>query len=224
MIEPITPLDVPGILRYNTVMKLIRLCFLVVSSLAAFAQSAHADIALTHKGQSTGYFIKVIHEGATVGFQLYSGDTYVKNLGNQNRYSISEIEKYNESLPVQIKYDHGRHIAFHVGGSIIGVAAGIVVTKMIASANHGSGGGMFSGLGEAIAGLIAIGPATIIGGIGGYFGAGALDHYFFVSADRHELRAVLTSSAMLKNDRVVLDVENAVEAAAELDSALREIR
>ena len=204
-------------------MILIRFCFLIAVSFALLNPPAQADIALTHQGQATGYFIKVLHEGDSVGFQLFAGESYVKNLGTRNRYAISEIEKYNESLPVEIKYDHGRHIAFHVGGSIIGIAGGIIVTKMIANSNRGSGGSYLSGLGSALAGLIAIGPATIIGGIGGYFGAGALDHYFFVSADRHELRAVLTSNAMLKNDRVVLDVENAVEAAAELDSALREI-
>ena len=47
--------------------------------------------------------------------------------------------------------------------------------------------------------------------------------YFFISADRHELRSILTGDAMLKNDRVVLDVESAEEAAAELDAALNEI-
>jgi hypothetical protein len=195
----------------------------LISTLTLFVSNARADIALTHKGQPTGYIIKVIHEGETVGFQLFSGEMYVKNLGNKTRYSLTEIEQYNASLPQQIKYDHGRHIAFHAGGTIVGIAAGLVVTKIIAQGNRGSGGGMFSGLGEALAALIAIGPATIIGGIGGYFGAGALDHYFFISADRNELRATLTSTAMMKNDRVVLEVDNAVEAAAELDAALSEI-
>jgi len=204
-------------------MNTLRSLCLLISIFTFLAQSARADIALTHKGQPTGYIIKVIHEGDSVGFQLFSGDMYVKNLGDKNRYPVRDLERYNASLPQQIKYDHGRHIAFHVGGTIVGIAAGLVATKIIAESNRGSGGGMFSGLGSALAGLIAVGPATIIGGIGGYFGAGALDHYFFISADRNELRATLTSNAMLKNDRVVLDVDNAVEAAAELDAALSEI-
>ena len=40
----------------------------------------------------------------------------------------------------------------------------------------------------------------------------------------HELRAALTSEAMLKNDRVVLEVKDALKAANELDQALKEIR
>jgi hypothetical protein len=71
--------------------------------------------------------------------------------------------------------------------------------------------------------MLAIGPSTVIGGIGGWFAGGALDNYFFIATERHELRATLTSDLMMKNDRVVLDVESAEEAAAELDAALNEI-
>ncbi|NDG85819.1 MAG: hypothetical protein EBX52_12395 [Proteobacteria bacterium] len=200
-------------------MNTLRSFCLLISTLTLFVSNARADIALTQKGQPTGYIIKVIHEGDTVGFQLFSGDLYVKNLGDKNRYPVRDLERYNASLPQQIKYDHGRRIAFHVGGAIVGVAAGVMATRLMVEANRG-GGGMFSGLAAGLAALIAIGPATVIGGIGGYFGAGALDHHFFISAERNELRATLTSNAMLKNDRVVLDVDNAVEAAAELDTAL----
>ena len=192
--------------------------FLILVSF--FGMSARADIALTEGGKASGYTIKVILDGSTVGFQLFSGDQYVKNLGNKNRYALTDLEQYRASLPEQISYDHGRHIAFKAGGTIVGIAAGILVTKMIANANRVTGGGLMSGLSAALAGMVAIGPATIIGGIGGYFGGKALDHYFFISAEKNELRAVLLSDAMLKNDRVVLDVENALEAAAELDSAL----
>lgn len=195
---------------------------LILSTLTA--SFARADVALTEKGKPTGYLIKVVHEGAAIGFQLFAGDSYLRNLGHQTRYSLASLRAYNESLPQKIRYDRGRNIAFRVGGTIIGIAAGVVVTKMIANANRGSGGGMFSNLGAGLAALIAIGPSTIIGGIAGYFGAGALDHYFFISADRHELRSVLTSEALFRNDRVVLDVESAEEAAAELDAALNEIR
>ena len=47
----------------------------------------------------------------------------------------------------------------------------------------------------------------------------AAGSYFFISTERHELRATPTSDLMMKNDRVVLDVE----AAAKLDTALNEI-
>jgi hypothetical protein len=193
--------------------------FLILVSF--FGMSARADIALTEGGKSSGYTIKVIHDGATVGFQLFSGDQYVKNLGDKNRYGLADLERYRASLPEQISYDHGRHIAFKAGGTIVGIAAGVLVTRMIAnSVEPQGGGGYLRGLAGGIAALAAIGPATIIGGIGGYFGGKALDHYFFISAERNELRAVLLSDVMLRNDRVVLDVENALEAAAELDSAL----
>lgn len=201
-------------------MKVFRSISFFLILVSFFGMSARADIALTEGGKASGYTIKVIVDGSTVGFQLFSGDQYVKNLGNKNRYALTDLERYRASLPEQISYDHGRHIAFKAGGTIVGIAAGILVTKMIANANRVTGGGLMSGLSAALAGMVAIGPATIIGGIGGYFGGKALDHYFFISAERNELRAVLLSDAMLKNDRVVLDVENALEAAAELDSAL----
>jgi hypothetical protein len=51
----------------------------------------------------------------------------------------------------------------------------------------------------------------------------AAGSYFFISTERHELRATSTSDLMMKNDHVVLDVESAEEAAAELDTALNEI-
>jgi hypothetical protein len=51
----------------------------------------------------------------------------------------------------------------------------------------------------------------------------AAGSYFFILTDRHELRTTPTIDLMMKNDRVVLDVESAEEAAAELDAALNEI-
>ena len=51
----------------------------------------------------------------------------------------------------------------------------------------------------------------------------AAGSYFFISTDRHELRATPTSDSIMKNDRVVLDGESAEEAAAELDAAMNEI-
>ena len=45
------------------VMKFLQLCILVITSLTFIAKAAQADIALTHRGQATGYFIKVLHEG-----------------------------------------------------------------------------------------------------------------------------------------------------------------
>jgi hypothetical protein len=204
-------------------MKISNLFSSVLALSFLFAPAARADIAFTEQGRPTGYLVKLVHENDSVGFQLYVGDTYLRNLGHRTRYSVQEIRNYNASLPQKIKYDHGRRIAFRTGGTIVGVAAGLVVTSIIANANSRPGGGYLSNLGGALAGMIAIGPSTILGGIGGWFAGGALDNYFFISTDRHELRATLTSDLMLKNDRVVLDVESAEEAAAELDAALNEI-
>jgi hypothetical protein len=186
-----------------------------------FVTTARADIALTEGGKASGYIIKVIHEGSSVGFQLFSGDQYLKNLGNKNRYELADLERYRATLPDQISYDHGRNIAFKTGGTVVGIAAGVVVASLIANATESrSGGGYFRGLAGGLAGLIAIVPATIMGGVGGYFAGKSIDHYFFISAERNELRAILLSDAMLMNDRVVLEVDSALEAASELDSAL----
>ena len=202
-------------------MYLSRLISCTLALSIFLAPIARADIAFTQEGRPTGYLVKVVHEGETVGFQLFAGDNYIKNLGKRTRYSIQEIRTYNTALPDQIRYDHGRRIAFRTGGTIIGIAAGVGVSILIASSDRS--GGYLGGFAGALTGLITVGPATIIGGIGGWFAGGSLDNYFFISADRNELRSILTSDAMLKNDRVVLDVESAEEAAAELDAALNGI-
>jgi hypothetical protein len=186
---------------------------------------AQADIAFTSKGKSSGDLVKVIHErdssGAeTLGFQYFSAGTYIKNLGSKTRYAVKDIEAYNRSLPQKINYDRTRHMIFRAGGTLVGIGLGVLAANAMAKPNGDSIG---SAIGAGVAYMIAIGPATIIGGIGGYFAGGAIDRYFFVSAERNELRATLTSPAMWQNDRVVFDSENPVEAVAELDAALIEI-
>ncbi len=209
----------------NGFMKIVKSTLLLFSLLGMIASNANADILFTQKGQPTGYLIKVIQEGNQVSYQLYAGSQYIKNLGDQNHYDSSKVIAYSRSLPAQVSYDHTRRVLFKVGGTILGLAGGVFVTKLIAKSNQGGGSeGFLSGLGSAIAGLIAIGPSLAIGGFGGYFGGGALESYYFVGAEEHELRATLTSEAMLKNDRVVLEVKDALKAANELDQALKEIR
>jgi hypothetical protein len=78
-------------------------------------------------------------------------------------------------------------------------------------------------LGAFLGFLVYLGPSTIIGGVGGYLVAGKAEDYFFVGAEQHELRATLTSPLVFEESRVVLEVENPLEAAAELDAALSEI-
>ncbi len=213
-----------GSLIRNGFMKIVKSALLLFSLLGMIASQANADILFTQKGQPTGYLIKVIQEGNQVSYQLYAGSQYIKNLGDQNHYDSSKVLAYSRSLPAQISYDHTRKVLFKVGGTIIGLAGGVLFTRWIAYSNRGSSGGYFSGLGALFAGLVAIGPSLAVGGFGGYFAGAGIESYYFVGAEEHELRATLTSEAMLKNDRVILEVKDALKAANELDQALKEIR
>ncbi|NDF15292.1 hypothetical protein EB061_08225 [bacterium] len=201
-------------------MKFLKNSVLILLVFSLSAPSALADIVLVKKGKPSGELIKVIREGSSVGFQLFSGGTYIKNLGNKNRYSIESIQKYNQSLPQKIRYDKFRRTLLQGTGTLIGIGAGVVVANLLSPPKGDSIG---SRLGAFLGFLVYLGPSAIIGGVSGFFAGGKAEEYFFVGVERHELRATLTSPMVLEEGKIVLEVENPLEAAAELDAALGEI-
>ena len=196
--------------------------FILALTLASFAATpSQADVVLTHSGQASGYVIKVVTQGTRVAYQLFDHGNYVKNLGDQKDYEISKVVRYSESLPAQIKSDKTRKTLYKVGGGIVGLAGGIIATKLIAGPKEG--GGMFSGLGQALVGMIAVIPCTVGGTLLGWWGGSKIHDVFFVGAERHELRAILTSAALIENSKAVLEVDSPLAAASELDLALKEL-
>ncbi len=203
-------------------MKILKNLLLSLLVFSLSGSSAIADILLVNqKNEPSGHFIQVIREGDTIRFPYYSDGTYLKNLGNKNSYSIEAIQKHHQSLPAKIRYDKSRRLAFRVGGTLLGLYGGVALNRALFLVKDNSDDQ------RAVVSLLkfyTIGAALVAaGGLGGYWAGGKVEEYFFVSAEQHELRATLTSPAIWQESRIVLKVENPLEAVAELDAALSEI-
>ncbi len=203
-------------------VKILKNLLLSLLVLSLSGSSALADIVLVNmKNEPSGEFIRVIREGNALRFPYYSGGNYIKNLGNKNSYSIESIQKYHQSLPEKISYDKVRRLAFRVSGSLLGVYGGILLNRTLFKIDSNIDHQQAM---QRLVAWILIGPALVAaGGFSGYWAAGKADEYFFVSAERHEVRAMLTSPAIWNESRVVLKVESPLEAVAELEAALSEI-
>jgi hypothetical protein len=207
--------------RTKLMKKLLSLTLtLSLTSFVANVSMADMVIYKDNEWNPSGFVIKVIQNGDRVSFQAFDLGGYLKNLGDQETYSATQLDQYSKKTRSGIKWNARGEYLSEGAGTVIGAAIGffgnIALTRALPNRT------LKSGLTKFLVGTYGTAFATVLGGYLGNRAGKAIRNTFLVSSDDAQLRAIETNRTIFEKAAVKLITPNPANAINELDAALKE--